>query len=342
MNIPHGRHFAAASLLVVLPFLAQGQVLTAASSKYTIQDLGTLGGTYSEGFGINASGQVVGDTATASGSGHAFLYSGGVMFDLNLPGTSATARSINASGQIGGYYYDGSYQGYVDTNGQIADVGNLGSLYSATYAINASGKACGSSMTSSGDEHAFLWSAGVMTDINPFGGDSSAAAGINASGQVVGYGYLPSGDFHAFVRTGTVSKDLGTLGGDWSLANAITDSGKVVGQAYLPGNVKAHAFLWSGSGALKDLGQPGGNYSEALAVNSTATQIVGRASVPDPEFIVYHAFLYANGKIKDLNNLIPRGSGWILSEATGINDAGKIVGSGTIHGQLHAFLLNPK
>jgi probable HAF family extracellular repeat protein len=343
MKSLHGGHFTAASLLVVLPLLAQGQVLIAASSTYTIQDLGTLGGTYSEGFGINASGQVVGDAATASGSGHAFLYSGGVMFDLSLPGTSATARSINASGQIGGYYYDGSYQGYVDTNGQITDVGNLGALYSATYAINSSGKACGSSMTSSNNEHAFLWSGGVMTDINPFGGSYSAAADINTSGQVVGYGYLTSGDFHAFVRTGTVSKDLGTLGGDWSLANAITDSGKVVGQAYLSGNVKAHAFLWNGSGALKDLGQlPGGNYSEAFAVNSTATQIVGRASVPDPQFIVYHAFLYANGKIKDLNNLIPRGSGWVLSEAAGINDAGKIVGTGTIHGQQHAFLLTPR
>jgi probable HAF family extracellular repeat protein len=159
MKILHGRHFAATLLLVVLPLLAQGQVLRAASSKYTIQDLGTLGGTYSEAFGINASGQIVGDTATASGSGHAFLYSGGTMFDLNLPGTSATARAINASGQIAGYYYDGSYQGYVDTNGQITDVGNLGSLYSATYALNASGQACGSSMTSSGDEHAFFWSA---------------------------------------------------------------------------------------------------------------------------------------------------------------------------------------
>jgi len=46
--------------------------------------------------------------------------------------------------------------------------------------------------------------------------------------------------------------------------------------------------------------------------------------------------------MKDLNRLIPSGSGWVLSEATGINDAGQIVGSGTVHGQQHAFLLNPR
>jgi probable HAF family extracellular repeat protein len=342
MKSLNGKRLAVAFFPVVLPILAQSPVPGAANPRYTVTDLGTLGGSYSEAFAINGSGSVVGDSSTADGSGHAFLYSGGVLLDLNLPGTSSTARSINRSGQIAGYYYDGSYQGYVDTNGQITDVGNLGALYSAAYALNASAQACGSSMTSSNNEHAFLWSGGVITDINPFGGSYSAASGINASGQVVGYGYLPNGNFRAFVRTGTTSRDLGTLGGDWSEADAINDSGKVVGQAYLAANFKAHAFLWSGSGALKDLGQLGGNYSQALALNSTATQIVGRASVPDPEFIVYHAFLYANGKMKDLNRLIPSGSGWVLSEATGINDAGQIVGSGTVHGQQHAFLLNPR
>jgi probable HAF family extracellular repeat protein len=344
MQNPLGRRLALA--LVFLPllvgFAAPESPPTVPNLRFTVTDLGTLGGSYSEAFGINASGQVVGDAATSTGSSHAFLYSGGVMFDLNLPGTSATARAINASGQIVGYYYDGSYQAYLDTNGQITDLGNLGALYSAGYAVNAGAKACGSSMTSSNDEHAFLWSAGTMTDINPLGGSYSSAHGINRTGQVVGYGYLPNGAFHAFVRRGGVVTDLGTLGGSYSQADAINDAGKVVGQAYLAGNAKAHAFLWNGSGPLKDLGQLGGSYSQALALNSAASQIVGRASVPDPYYIVYHAFLYTNGRMQDLNTLIPAGSGWTLSEAAGINDAGQIVGSGTKNGQLRAFLLNPR
>jgi len=136
--------------------------------------------------------------------------------------------------------------------------------------------------------------------------------------------------------------DLGTLGGDLSQAYAINDAGQVVGQAYLPGNVKAHAFL-DETGPLKDLGDLSGDYSEALALNSTGSQIVGKASVPNSSgFIVYHAFLWSGGSMMDLNSLIPSDSGWVLSEATGINDGGQIVGTGTVDGQQHGFLLNPK
>ncbi|HEY3701676.1 MAG TPA: hypothetical protein VGL32_05420, partial [Acidimicrobiales bacterium] len=43
----------------------------------------------------------------------------------------------------------------------------------------------------------------------------------------------------------------------------------------------------------------------------------------------------------DLNSLIPAGSGWVLDQARAINDAGQIVGWGTINGHEHAFLLTP-
>jgi len=44
--------------------------------------------------------------------------------------------------------------------------------------------------------------------------------------------------------------------------------------------------------------------------------------------------------MNDLNSLIPAGSGWELQRAAGINDAGQIVGTGTINGQTHGFLLS--
>jgi probable HAF family extracellular repeat protein len=43
----------------------------------------------------------------------------------------------------------------------------------------------------------------------------------------------------------------------------------------------------------------------------------------------------------DLNTLIPENSGWLLECAQGINDAGEIVGFGTLHGSTHAFLAKP-
>ncbi len=54
-----------------------------------------------------------------------------------------------------------------------------------------------------------------------------------------------------------------------------------------------------------------------------------------------HAFLYGDGVLVDLNSLLPPGSGWVLGQATGINDSGQIVGEGIINGQTHGFLLSP-
>jgi probable HAF family extracellular repeat protein len=39
----------------------------------------------------------------------------------------------------------------------------------------------------------------------------------------------------------------------------------------------------------------------------------------------------------DLNTLLPPNSGWVLTEADGINDSQQIVGQGTINGQHHAY-----
>jgi probable HAF family extracellular repeat protein len=73
-----------------------------------LQDLGTLGGVGSEGYAVNASGQVVGLSSTTGGAGHAFLYSGGAMLDLNsliAPGSGFTlvhAFGISDTGYITG------------------------------------------------------------------------------------------------------------------------------------------------------------------------------------------------------------------------------------------------
>lgn len=42
----------------------------------------------------------------------------------------------------------------------------------------------------------------------------------------------------------------------------------------------------------------------------------------------------------DLNSLIDPNSGWILQDATAINDNGQIAGFGLFNGQTRAFLLN--
>ena len=70
---------------------------------------GTLGTTFSLANGINNPGQVVGRSITPNGEDHAFIWTDGVMSDLNdeIPGGSGwtliEAESINGGGQIVGY-----------------------------------------------------------------------------------------------------------------------------------------------------------------------------------------------------------------------------------------------
>jgi hypothetical protein len=54
-----------------------------------------------------------------------------------------------------------------------------------------------------------------------------------------------------------------------------------------------------------------------------------------------YAFLYSGGQMANLNSLLPPNSGWTLTEAVSINDAGQIVGVGTLNGQDRAFRLTP-
>jgi probable HAF family extracellular repeat protein len=84
-----------------------------------------------------------------------------------------------------------------------------------------------------------------------------------------------------------------------------------------------------------DLGTLGGGSSYAYGVNDSG-EVVGYSWLADGE---QHAFLYDDGKMLDLNSLIPANSGWELLDAYGINDAGQITGEGLYNGQLSAFLL---
>ena len=107
----------------VLGCLVAGDLASAAS--YSVKDLGTLGGTSSSAYGINASGQVVGNSNPAgSGAKRAFLYSNNVMTDLGtLGGGSSYATAINDAGQIAGSAFTASneWRAFRYSNGTMTD-----------------------------------------------------------------------------------------------------------------------------------------------------------------------------------------------------------------------------
>jgi probable HAF family extracellular repeat protein len=183
----------------------------------------------------------------------------------------------------------------------------------------------------------------------PLGG---FAAAINNRGEVVGTanlrscGHFVEGKFHSFLYRNGRTHDLGTLPGEpASQALAVNEHGLIVGAAVaeeveipgLPSYFKRwieHAFRRPPGGKLRDLGTlPGAEESIARAVNDHRV-IVGESGD--------RAFIYRHGAMTDLNTLLPPGSEWVLTKATGINDAGEICGTGLYKGVQRAFLMTPK
>ena len=347
-----------ALLLAFVVGLVGASPTSAASTTYTIKDLGTLsGGSSTNPLGINASGQVVGQTNSSAGNPRAFLYSDGQMQDLgtlpNATCSDSSAYGINDSGQVvGEACYDFGYRhAFLYSGGQMQDLGTLpndgcsGQLsnpHSSAKDINASSQVVGWACTSTAAHHAFLYSGGQMQDLGTLtGGLHSEASAINASGQVVGDSELfPSptgGSPHAFLYSGGQMQDLGTLpNGSVSEAFDINRSGQVVGYSYTTSTGTPHAFLYSGD-QMQDLGTLGGSFSRALGLNDSG-QVVGNSSPPTGRT---HAFVYSGGQMYDLNGLIPADSGWELVFANEINTSGQIVGTGIINNQTRAFLATP-
>ena len=128
------------------------------------QDLGTLGGSNSHAYDVNASGQVIGWSQLAGdASSSFFLWSASTgMVDL---------RTINPA---------------------ITDV----------VEINDAGQSIGTFVAPNGQSHAFLYTPGsALLDLGTLGGASSAPTGLNNRGDVVGTSTLPDGTSHAFLWT---------------------------------------------------------------------------------------------------------------------------------------------
>jgi 6-phosphogluconolactonase len=153
-------------------------------------DIGTLGGTYSEGTGINDQNEIAGVSSVAGSSlNHVFLYAQGHMRDLGgVAGESFINAAINNRGEIVGTATNSAgtessfiYRGHSFEKIPLVAAG-----------LNNSGQIAGTYTAASGSSHAALYRDGRLIDLNDLVDPSltflTNASGISDNGHLVASG----------------------------------------------------------------------------------------------------------------------------------------------------------
>jgi probable HAF family extracellular repeat protein len=326
------------SITVIAAGLVCTTMLASAEPRYTVTDLGSLG-IESEAFDINTAGTTVGMSYITIQAHHAVRFDDPDPVQLLSPtGFGQTqAASINESGAVAALAFDvaglGANTFLID--GAQVDLGPL-----IPRAIDAQCRIVGAQpFTAPGGaylERAAWYDGATVLPLAPFQGSvSSIAQDINTAGHIVGSA-IPAGAIRprAVVWIADNPAELGTLGGSSAQALAVNDNGDIVGVADTSSGAP-HAFLFETTNGVvtrrTDLGFLGGDSSAAYDINENR-QAVGASHG--------RAFLWDDGVMHDLNDLLTNPAGWELQSAQAINDLGTIVGHG-VHKPFgrRAFLL---
>ncbi len=314
--------------------------------RYYVFDVGPIVGdlTLSR---LNQSGAM-----TWNSNGHAFVYQNCRSRDLgHLGGGLAIARGINNNGVVVGKSRQagGRWRAFSHSNGVMHDLGGSTNslIFEEATAVNFWGDVVGvESVQGTLAPTAVRYQGGGATPmarflLRPPSGWASPTnvMDINDSAYVVG-SIMDSSSSTALLSM--------NFGFQWTRINgvpglesitfpfAMNRYGHVAGIA---GNGFTRAFVSRNPGLpATDLGTLGGSLSAGLGINNYGW-VVGWAEQSNgggPR-----AFVHDGTRMIDLNTILWNGAGWLLREATAVNDAGQIAGEGVRNGQLHAFFLQP-
>jgi probable HAF family extracellular repeat protein len=329
-----------------------------------IVEIGSLGGNRVFVEDVNDDGVAVGGQTTADGSFHAFRHTdlGGVE-DLGAHaglGLQSFASAIAPNGAIGGHADRGDGTGvlfgfgYTPVGGRTAVCPGGCSVWDLNGRGQLAGLFPGRDPTT---WQAFVFSPGAgVTLLGTLGGARSSASAISEAGVVVGNaqpsGVEPGDIGHAFmvdlgVRAAAgkpVMRDLNAVvrAPGWVLQAATDVNDRFIVGYGTRGNEQRAFRVQLDSGAVVDLGTPqDGHHASAWAVDSFGDVVgwaqTGQGGLDGGDT----AFVYATGLggMRRLADLVDPALGWTLSQASGLNGRGSIVGWGIHAGAIRGFKL---
>ena len=245
---------------------------------------------YSEAFGLNNSGEVVGSANLVVGMRGFFWTNGNAINELApLAGDSSSAAyAVNDSGVVVGFSSGPKGMAAVRWQGgtpQAIVPPSLSTTSQAT-AINAIGSVAGFYGEAESKRGFLMDSTGLQT-LAPLAGDqSSQALAINDGDAVAGISVAANGLTHAVVWIQGSATNLGLLpGGDHSQSYGINHAGQVVGSS---GSIDGlHGFIWTAAGGMQDLNSlvPAGSnllISAAVAINDAGQILAIGSNMPMP------------------------------------------------------------
>ncbi|MEC4982784.1 MAG: DUF3466 family protein [Oscillatoria sp. PMC 1068.18] len=314
-----------------------------AVSLYSVTDLGNF-----RPLDINDSGQIIGISDNQN-----LLWENGNFTDLSNIGATA----INNNGQIVGVV-DGNLL-VQETNGEIKTYAAPTCFdtyicpYLEAYDINDKGEIIAESvrLPFSSDQTTvnFVDANGNLTTLDYFYHNYRLVdAALNNDSEVAYTGIYRYGS-NAFVWDKDTTTELSFPDiSQYIWASDINDQGKVVGWTGYIGysnyyGTYANATLWENplenpNGGI-NLGNLGGVYSVANAINNF-DQIVGTSDTsPGSEL---QAFIWEEGTMFNLNNLLLQDLDFDLSSAYLVNNQGQIVASSNVNGENRYYLLTPE
>ncbi len=297
---------------------------------------------------INSSGTVVGNVANGVffyRNGSLTRYPGSELDDVNDAGvavgfSTSTFAEYQSNGTITPLNVG------TDPNLAISDahINNAGTVAAITYQSGIAGFCTALALEFSVSAPPVGLPQALSLAINNSGflalGGFSQNGGPGCAGTLAPF-YYPGGK--GIATSSNLSLDevgpAGTIYGDGSAITDMNDAGHVVGFSPITNTNNTATFVSNGSSAQEIDSPVAQQYASIIgnAINNADVVVGNYAGTKSSR-----AFVWVSGTLKDLNTLIPAScSQWVLTNAQDVNDSGEIVGTGTLNGIPHGFLLVP-